>query len=198
MDENEAKKLRDSVAATVSKLDAIQASNEKLAKDNEELRKQLQTQEENAKKERIEAKRKSIEKLFNDAIEAKRIEPAVREKFLRREPYDKNDKVVEALDVEKDVKAYIDEYAKDADAKIEAERKRQQTRGSDGAAATYDATKPASGQLMAAAKAKAKAEGWDPNKQSDLHRAITATLRDPANKDLATAYKFNHQGGGAA
>ena len=192
MDEKEAKELRDTVRASLARLDNLEKANKDLTEANEKLRKDAVEKEEKAKKDAVTAKRAQIDGMFNDAITQKRIEPAIREKFKRFNPYDTKDNVVEGLDIEKDVKSFIDEHAKEADVKIEAARK---ARGSDGNAGGYDPTKASSEQMGPAVRAACKALVLDPGKYEDLHKATLHVLR--TNKELAKAYQYN-DGGKAA
>lgn len=110
MDEKEiAALVTNAVKAAVAPLE------EKLKLQSEEAAKALAKAEADAKKQKIDMNRSTIDRLFNAAIEAKTLEPKVREAYVKMTKYDKSDEFASTVEI-KDVEDYIKENSKKVDA----------------------------------------------------------------------------------
>lgn len=107
MDEVEIKRL---ITASVQPLqDQLKIATDALSAAN----KAREEAEKATKEQAVTFKRSQVDQLFNTAIEAKTLEPAKRESFVKLTKYDKDDLSVASLDLS-EVQAYIKENSKAA------------------------------------------------------------------------------------
>jgi hypothetical protein len=174
------KKQDDANTAVVKELTAKFDAAEKRAKDAEE---KSAKEKEERQKETIKLKRESIDKLFNGAIEEKRFEPKVRERFAKMTRYDKDDNACEAVDIKE-----VEEYIKDnTRADFKASKKGVTQEGDN---ADEDAKLPIDEQLNKKAVEWCKQHNIDATKMENLQQAGVAVLR--GDKDLAVKYQRLH------
>lgn len=173
MDENEVKKL---IEAAVTPL----ATQLKIATDSlTAANVAREAAEKETKAQAVKFKRSQIDDRFNQAIEAKTLEPAAREDFVKLTKYDKDDGSAMSLELS-EVDSYIKKNSKAPPKKTTA------TKGDDGAADDEAGLRP--DQIVELRVRKAiKATRGDQTDTKLWLRTTQEVLR--ADKKLATAYK---------
>lgn len=136
-----------------------------------------------AKKQRIDMTRATIDRLFNAGIEAKTLEPAVRERYVKLTKYDKSDEFVSTLDI-KDVEEYIKENSK----KVEA--KKTTDAGSSG---NEEEKGKAVGKIVYDRATKLLASRNQNVNDLNLRKSATVEVLKSASKALARAYTNGDQ-----
>lgn len=174
------KKQEDANQAVLKDMTAKFDASEKRAKDAEEARNK---EKEEAKKEAVKLKRADIDKLFNEAIEQKRFEPKVRERYAKMTRYDKDDAGCELVEI-KDVEEYIKDNTR-ADFKAP-----KQGVTKEGTQDDEVAKLPIDKQIEHHAVLWCKAHNIDATKSENMATAGAAVLR--GNKDLAVKYQRLH------
>lgn len=163
---------------------------EKQAKDAQDAQLALAKQQ---KAEKVDARRKAITKLFNDAVGLKRIEPNVREQFASLTQYEADEAACERV-TDEQVMAYIDMVGKPATkgGKSNLSRGSERSGGTGDSDANRDEdysqmTPPE--EVNARAVALCRQRNQDPTQYDVLLSATGEVLR--TNPELAEKYKYD-------
>jgi hypothetical protein len=179
--------MRRQVEEANRKTAEAEAARKKAADDLAEFKRKQDDAAENARKDRVKHRREAITKLFNDAVEAKRIDPKAREQFAKLTGYETDDAAAERI-TDEQVKEHIDSVGKPA-GKSGDKTQHARTGGTAGTGDEPDYSQMTPDQeLNDKAVRFCRSTNQDPTKYGVLLAATQHVLR--TDSDLAERYKY--------